>query len=39
LHISFLLGGLPVDPVEWWDPQWIQDRIGRKLGPALPFKG
>jgi murein DD-endopeptidase MepM/ murein hydrolase activator NlpD len=37
LHFSFLLQGLPVRPVEWWDPHWIQDRIQRKLGRALPF--
>ena len=36
LHFSFLLAGLPVDPVEWWDPAWIRNRIGRKLGAALP---
>jgi murein DD-endopeptidase MepM/ murein hydrolase activator NlpD len=39
LHFSFLLHGLPVNPAEWWDAHWIRDRIGRKLGPALPFKG
>jgi murein DD-endopeptidase MepM/ murein hydrolase activator NlpD len=38
LHFTMLLQGLPVSPVEWWDPHWIQDRIARKLGPALPFK-
>jgi murein DD-endopeptidase MepM/ murein hydrolase activator NlpD len=37
LHFSFLLQGLPVRPVEWWDAHWIQDRIQRKLGGALPF--
>jgi len=21
-----------VNPVEWWDPHWIQDRVERKLG-------
>jgi len=35
LHFAILLGGLPVDPVEWWDPHWIQDRIVRKLGAAM----
>ena len=29
--------GLPVTPVEWWDAHWIQDRLDRKLGAALPF--
>jgi murein DD-endopeptidase MepM/ murein hydrolase activator NlpD len=38
LHFTMLLQGLPVSPVEWWDPHWIQDRVARKLGPALPFK-
>jgi murein DD-endopeptidase MepM/ murein hydrolase activator NlpD len=38
LHFTMLLQGLPVTPVEWWDPHWIQDRIARKLGAALPYK-
>jgi murein DD-endopeptidase MepM/ murein hydrolase activator NlpD len=39
LHFSFLLQGLPVRPVEWWDPHWIGDRLKRKLGAALPYGG
>lgn len=35
LHFAILLHGLPVDPVEWWDPKWIRDRIASKLGQAL----
>lgn len=38
LHFTLLLQGLAVTPVEWWDPHWIQDRVARKLGAALPFK-
>jgi murein DD-endopeptidase MepM/ murein hydrolase activator NlpD len=38
LHFTMLLQGLPITPVEWWDPHWIQDRIARKLGAALPYK-
>ena len=38
LHFTTLLQGLPVNPVEWWDSHWIQDRIARKLGPAFPYK-
>jgi murein DD-endopeptidase MepM/ murein hydrolase activator NlpD len=38
LHFTLLLQGLAVTPVEWWDPHWIQDRVARKLGPALPFQ-
>jgi murein DD-endopeptidase MepM/ murein hydrolase activator NlpD len=37
LHFSFLLQGLPVRPAEWWDSHWIEDRLKRKLGAALPF--
>ena len=37
LHYCTLLGGLPVDPVEWSDGHWIQDRIASKLGSALTF--
>lgn len=39
LHFSFLLQGLPVRPVEWWDAHWIEDRLKRKLGNALPYAG
>ena len=31
LHFSVLLHGIPVNPVEWWDPHWIHDRIESKL--------
>jgi len=37
LHFAILLQGLPVSPIEWWDGHWIQDRIARKLGPALRY--
>ena len=39
LHFSFLLQGLPVRPVEWWDDHWLADRLKRKLGRALPWGG
>ena len=26
--------GQMVNPVEWWDPHWIEDRVQRKLGEA-----
>ncbi|MGE5233369.1 MAG: M23 family metallopeptidase [Acidobacteriota bacterium] len=38
LHFTTLLDGLPVNPVEWWDPHWLQDRLAAKLGPALPLQ-
>ncbi len=31
LHFGVLVGGIPVSPVEWWDPHWIQDNVERKL--------
>jgi murein DD-endopeptidase MepM/ murein hydrolase activator NlpD len=37
LHFAILLQGLPVSPVEWWDPHWLGDRISRKLGSSFPY--
>ena len=34
LHFAMLLHGQPVTPVEWWDGNWIEDRILRKLREA-----
>jgi murein DD-endopeptidase MepM/ murein hydrolase activator NlpD len=31
LHFSIMLQGNMVNPVEWWDPHWIKDRVMRKL--------
>jgi murein DD-endopeptidase MepM/ murein hydrolase activator NlpD len=31
LHFSILLRGTHVDPVEWWDPQWMRDHVSAKL--------
>jgi murein DD-endopeptidase MepM/ murein hydrolase activator NlpD len=31
LHFTMLVGGHMVNPIEWWDAHWIQDRILRKL--------
>jgi murein DD-endopeptidase MepM/ murein hydrolase activator NlpD len=39
LHFATLMRGVPVTPVEWWDPKWIHDRLKLKLGDALPFGG
>jgi hypothetical protein len=39
LHFSTLIGGLPVAPLEWWDPHWIRDRVARLLAPAVRFEG
>jgi murein DD-endopeptidase MepM/ murein hydrolase activator NlpD len=34
LHFTMLVNGHPVNPIEWWDPHWIQDRVIRKLREA-----
>ncbi len=31
LHFTMLINGQMVNPVEWWDQHWIEDRILRKL--------
>jgi murein DD-endopeptidase MepM/ murein hydrolase activator NlpD len=31
LHFTMLVQGRPVNPVEWWDSHWIEDRVDRKL--------
>ena len=35
LHFTMLVNGHPVNPVEWWDPQWMQDRVIRKVAEAI----
>ncbi len=27
LHFTMLLGGLAVNPVEWWDARWVENRV------------
>ncbi|MFZ3115758.1 MAG: M23 family metallopeptidase [Syntrophales bacterium] len=34
LHFGMIAGGRFVNPVEWWDPHWIQDNVTKKLGNA-----
>ena len=34
LHFTMLINGQMVNPVEWWDAHWIEDRILRKLRSA-----
>lgn len=31
LHFTTLMRGLPVNPIEWWDPAWVRDRVLAKL--------
>jgi murein DD-endopeptidase MepM/ murein hydrolase activator NlpD len=34
LHFTMLLQGTPVNPVEWWDQHWVEDRVLRKIKEA-----
>jgi hypothetical protein len=31
LHFGVMVSGVFVNPIEWWDPHWIEDNIIRKL--------
>lgn len=31
LHFGMLISGLEVQPIEWWDPNWIKNNITSKL--------
>jgi hypothetical protein len=35
LHFSMQVDGVQINPVEWWDDHWIQDRIRSKLEPRM----
>jgi murein DD-endopeptidase MepM/ murein hydrolase activator NlpD len=34
LHFTMLVGGQQVTPIDWWSPQWMQDRVRRKIAAA-----
>ena len=34
LHFSILVGGVFVDPKEWWDPHWLRDNVQDKFDLA-----
>lgn len=36
LHFSILLRGHHIDPVEWWDPKWLQNRILSQIAAPAP---
>ena len=38
LHFTTLVGGVPVDAREWWDPRWIETRIAGRLGAGFVFQ-
>lgn len=34
LHFTMLVNGQAVNPVEWWDAKWMEDRVFRKVAEA-----
>ncbi len=34
LHFTMLVNGVAVNPVEWWDAHWMEDRVFRKIREA-----
>ncbi len=34
LHFTLLVGGVATSPIEMWDPQWMEDRVFRKIREA-----
>lgn len=38
LHFSLLLHGIQVNPIEWWDPNWVKTHISNKFKKHEPTK-
>lgn len=38
LHFGVMISGLPVQPIEWWDPHWMKDNLDEKLALAKAAK-
>ena len=36
LHFAVLVAGFPVNPIEWFDSQWIKDKVTDRLRPSGP---
>ncbi len=34
LHFSMFVQGRPVNPLEWWDPKWIRERVKARIEPG-----
>jgi murein DD-endopeptidase MepM/ murein hydrolase activator NlpD len=34
LHFAMLVGGAYVDPTEWWDAKWVEEKVKSRLGEA-----
>jgi murein DD-endopeptidase MepM/ murein hydrolase activator NlpD len=38
LHFSMVVQGVQVNPVEWWDPDWVRLRVLSRLGSLHPLQ-
>ena len=36
LHFAILVGATYVDPIEWWDPKWVQSHVEVRMGGQAP---
>jgi murein DD-endopeptidase MepM/ murein hydrolase activator NlpD len=36
LHFAILVGGVYVDPLEWWDASWVRKRVETRILGATP---
>ena len=36
LHFSLLINGVQINPIEWWDPEWVKSRISKQLLRSAP---
>lgn len=36
LHFAMLVGDSYVDPTEWWDAKWVEEKVKSRLGGAEP---
>jgi len=35
LHFSIMVGGQFVNPIEWWDPNWIKNNVIQKINVSF----
>jgi hypothetical protein len=35
LHFTMQVDGVQVNPIEWWDPHWVKDRVLSQMGMTL----
>lgn len=38
LHYSMVVQGVQVNPVEWWDPEWVRLRVASRLSSLHPLQ-